>query len=177
VVQEGVIIEVVEAPVAVSALQTAVQWALTTLVFAAVLVQTGDNTPTKKKKDEKPERHSGVLQVQGEDIEKSPPDLAAVSVAGYTFAKDTLSWGWSQPVPLGGLTALQRLSGFLPLMSSSQIGRRAQAFRQASQYIKNAMVAGGTGPVSKSFNANDPRVPDARVDIAVYTGLAFVPAP
>jgi hypothetical protein len=115
--------------------------------------------------------------VQGADIEKSPPDATAVSQAGYTFSKDTLSWGWSQPVPLGGLTALQRLSGFLPLMNYAQIGRRKTAFVQASQFIQNAMVAGGVGPPGKSFNANDPRVPDARVDIQIYTGLAFVPAP
>lgn len=76
--------------------------------------------------------------------------------------------------------ALQRLSGFVTipgLLTSTQIGRRAQAFIQASQFIKNAMIAGGTGPVSKSYNANDPRVPDARVDIAVYSGRAFVPGP
>ena len=62
-------------------------------------------------------------------------------------------------------------------MNYDQIGRRKSAFVQASQFIQNAMVAGGTGPVRKTFNANDPRVPDARVDIVVYTGRAFVPAP
>jgi hypothetical protein len=62
-------------------------------------------------------------------------------------------------------------------LNNQQIGRRAQAFIQASQFIKNAMLAGGTGPVSKSFNANDPHVPDARVDIAVYTGRALCRGP
>jgi hypothetical protein len=62
-------------------------------------------------------------------------------------------------------------------MSSDQVGRRAKAFAQAIRFIENAMVTGGVGPPGKSFNANDPRVPDARVDIQIYTGLAFVPAP
>lgn len=168
VTSEVGVIEIVQAPAAASALQTAVQWALMALLFGVVIVQKGDNSP---------ERHSGVLQVQGKDIKDNPPDATAVSLAGYTFKDDTLSWGWSQPLPLGGLTALQRLSGFLPLMSTIQVGRRAQAFIQASQFIKNAMIAGGVGPMSRSFNANDPKVPDARVDIAVYSGRAFVPGP
>jgi RHS repeat-associated protein len=170
VVPQAAVIQVAEAPVASSALRIAVQWALITIL---TVVQTSD---TVTKKDQQ-ERHGGVLQVQGEDIKKGRPDAAAVALAGYTFSSDTLSWGWSQPVPLSGLTALQRLSGFLPLLSNSQVGRRAQAFIQASQYIKNAMIAGGTGPDRRSFNANDPQVPDARVDIAVYSGRAFVPAP
>jgi RHS repeat-associated protein len=168
VVSEQGVIEVVQAPVAVSALQTAVQWALTLLVVTPLLVQTGDNQP---------KRNGGVLQVQGKDIEKSPPDTTAVTQAGYTFRDDTISWGWSQPTPLGGLTALQRLNGFIPLMNNDQIGRRAKAFAQAIRFIENAMVAGGVGPPGKSFNANDPRVPDARVDIQIYTGLALVPGP
>jgi len=170
VVSEQGVIEVVQAPAAESALQAAVQWALTALVFGALIIQTGDNRPT---------RHAGVLQVQGEDIEENPPTASAVQGSGYTYSKDTLSWGWSQPVPLGAVTALQRLSGFVNtpgLLNPQQQGRRYSAFVQASQFILNAMTAGGIGPVSKTFNAGDPRVPDARVDIAVYSGIAFVPS-
>jgi hypothetical protein len=61
-------------------------------------------------------------------------------------------------------------------LNPQQQGRRYSAFVQASQFILNAMTAGGIGPVSKTFNAGDPRVPDARVDIAVYSGIAFVPS-
>jgi RHS repeat-associated protein len=168
VASEQGILEVVQAPVAVSALQTAVQWALTLLVLAPLVVQSGDNSP---------QRNGGVLQVQGKDMEDSPPNAAAVTAAGYKFSKNTLSWSWNLPAPLSGLTALQQLNGFIPLMNNTQIGRRTQAFIQAEQYIKNAMIAGGTGPVHKRFNANDPRVPDARVDIDVYAGRAFVPGP
>jgi RHS repeat-associated protein len=176
VVSEQGVIEVVQAPVAVSALQTAVQWALTAVVFGAALAQKGDNPPVQEKGNQQ-KRHGGVLQVQGRDIEKSPPDTTAVSQAGYTLSNDTLSWGWSQPVPLGGLTALERLNGFVPLLNNDQVGRREKAFAQAIRFIENAMVAGGVGPPGKSFNANDPRVPDARVDIQIYTGLAFVSGP
>jgi len=171
VVSEEGVIEVVQAPAAVSAVQTALQWALTALVFLPLVVQTGDNPP---------KRHAGVLQVQGADIKESPPDPAVVTRSGYTFSNDTLSWSWSQPSPLGGVTALEMLSGFVNtygLLNSQQKGIRKPAFVQASQFIVNAMTAGGTGPTTRSYNANYPRVPDARVDIEVKSGLAFVPGP
>jgi hypothetical protein len=122
IVSEQGVVEVVQAPAAVSALQTALQWASSIAVLGLVAIQQGDNrSQSVATDDKKVRRHAGVLQVQGKDIKDNPPDQAAVTQAGYTFSGDTLSWGWSQPVPLGGFTALQRLSGFLPLMSTIKL--------------------------------------------------------
>jgi YD repeat-containing protein len=54
--------------------------------------------------------------------------------------------------------------------------KRWSAFIDASLSIKEARKAGGRrARWSRNFNANDKQYPDARVGIAVKTGLAFVP--
>jgi hypothetical protein len=68
------------------------------------------------------------------------------------------------------------LSEWLQILTKDQIQRRATAFINASRFIVNASLGGGIGPPGPpSFNARDPHVPDARVDIEVQAGLAFVP--
>jgi RHS repeat-associated protein len=158
---------VASAPVASSAVQTALQWILTAAVVAPLVIQTGNDRPI---------RHSGRLQVQGGDIKGQSYNL--VTHPDFNYAGDTLSWPWSQSSPLPDYNALSKLSEFLQILTRTQIGRRGAAFAKASRFIVNASIGGGIwAPVSVPFNAQDPDVPDARVDIEVQSGQAFVPGP
>ena len=171
------VIEVAEAPAAVSAVQAALQWVLTFGVAALLVTQTGDNPPTQTGKKRPPTRHSGRLQVQGGDITGQTYDLG--SHPDFNYSGDTLSWPWSQSTPLLAYTALSKLSEFLQILTPAQNGRRKPAFVKASQFIVNASIAGGVwAPVTiPPFNAGDARYPDARIDIEVQSGQAFVPIP
>jgi len=88
---------------------------------------------------------------------------------------DATRWNWSQRYPLDVFTANSKLSEFLDILTPVQIGRRKNAFKEASRFINNAALGGGNGPVQKSFNDDNDRYPDVRVDIKVDVGLAFVP--
>jgi RHS repeat-associated protein len=130
-------------------------------------VQKGDG-------NEKPQSHGGRLQVQGKDIEGQMYDLS--THRDFNYSDDTLSWPWRQSSPLLAYTACSKLSEFLQILTPTQAGRRGGAFARASRFIVNAAIAGGVwAPVSiPPFNANDPAYPDARVDIEVQSGQAFV---
>jgi hypothetical protein len=102
--------------------------------------------------------------VQGADIEGSTVIKNNLSThRDFVDSKNTLSWSWEEPTPLLASTALSRLSEFLQILSFDQIGRRRDAFVRASQFIVRAADVGGIGPPGPpSFNARDPKVPDAR---------------
>jgi hypothetical protein len=137
----------------------------------------GDNqpgpNPSPKNSDDSSNR--GSLQVQGGDILGSSVNL--VGHNDFKADKDTVSWNWSQRYPLDVFTANTKLSEFLDILTPVQIGRRRDAFYKASRFINGAALGGGTGPTKQSFSARDPQYPDARVDINVDAGLAFVPVP
>jgi RHS repeat-associated protein len=137
----------------------------------------GDNQPgprpNPKNNDDSANR--GSLQVQGKDILEGANSLNLVGHTDFKLDKNTLSWNWSQRYPLDVFTANSRLSEFLDILTPVQIGRRRDAFYRASRFINGAALGGGTGPTKQSFNARDPQYPDARVDINVDAGLAFVP--
>jgi hypothetical protein len=67
------------------------------------------------------------------------------------------------------------------VLSAKQLLRREQAFKEASRFIIDAANAGGVpGFFSVSFPKNKKRAgvdyPGApRVDIVIYSGLAFIP--
>jgi RHS repeat-associated protein len=138
----------------------------------------GDNQPGPKPtpKNNDNSRNRGRLQVQGQDILEGQP-YSLVGHQGFVASKDTVSWSWSQPNPLDIYTANSKLSEFLEILTPVQIGRRRDAFYKASTFINGVAAGGGIGPVSRIYNANDQRYPDARVDIEVQAGWAFVPVP
>ena len=140
-----------------------------------IISQLQDQKPTPKNNDNSSNR--GSLQVQGADIPGSSVNL--VGHNDFKLDKDTVSWNWAQPIPLDVYTASSKLSEFLDILTPVQIGRRADAFRRASQFIIRAALGGGVqAPIFiPPFNARDPKVPDARVDINVDAGRAFVPVP
>jgi hypothetical protein len=159
--------------VVTSQLQVAISNLLLNSLIVAPLVAAVLPTDTPKKDDDKkqPTDNRGRLQVQGGDIENQKYDLSAHQ--GFKYDADTLSWPWSQATPLLALTAHTKLSEFLQILTYEQIGRRGKAFADASRFIENASLGGGTGPTRVTFNARDPKYPNARVDIEVQSGRAF----
>jgi RHS repeat-associated protein len=168
---------VAETAATVSALRVAFQFLFTISIFAGPIVAVVLPSDTPNDTDDRRRRppvHRGRLQVQGEDIAKQKYDLTGHK--DFNYKDDTLSWPWSQADPLLASSALKRLSEFLEILTYEQIGRRAKAFSDASRFIVNASLGGGIGPPGPpSFNARDPKVKDARVDIEVQAGRAFVP--
>jgi RHS repeat-associated protein len=172
----GGAVALAETAATISQVQVALYWVLQASLIAAPVVAAVLPTDAPNETDEQRRRRSdnrGRLQVQGGDIANKNFDLSGH--AGFNYSDDTLSWPWSQPTPLLSYTALSRLSEFLQVLTKDQIKRRATAFVNASRFIVNASLGGGTGPTKKTFNDNNALVPDARVDIEVQTGRAFVP--
>ena len=145
------------------------------IAVGTALLQKGDTQPGPKPKPKNNDDNRGSLQVQGGDILEGAGSLNLMGHTDFKLDKDTVSWNWSQGYPLDVLTANTKLSEFLDILTPVQSGRRRDAFYRASRFINGAALGGGTGPTKQSFNARDPRYPDARVDINVDAGLAFVP--
>jgi RHS repeat-associated protein len=155
--------------------------AILLLIAVGTAVQLkGDNQPGPRANPKNNDNSSnrGRLQAQGQDILEGQPYNVA-GHEGFTASKDTVSWSWSQLNPLDVYTANSKLSEFLEILTPVQIGRRRDAFYRASRFINNTAMTGGVhAPIYiPPFNARDPRYPDARVDIEVNAGWAFVPVP
>jgi len=139
--------------------------------------QKGDNQPNSRpapRSDDSSNR--GSLQVQGRDILEGRNSLNLAGHSDFKANEDTVSWQWNLPAPLDAFTASSKLGEFLQILTPAQSGRRERAFSQAARFITNAALGGGVRHTfKKSFNARDSQYPDARVDINVDAGLAFVP--
>ena len=100
-------------------------------------------------------RHRGRLQAQGPRTEQSQ--------------------SWSQDDPLTASDGQKLLRKLAESLSQSERIERRVAFEKAHGWIAAAAGKGGVNaPVSKKFwDLKGPR--DIRVDIEVWTGLAFVP--
>jgi len=140
-------------------------------------------TPRTRTDDKKDERHSGVLQVQGDDLQKVPLRLAEYPDLKYDYrnGEGTISWSWNESAPLPAIEASRHLQQLAEVLTPKQLVRREQAFKEASRFIINAANAGGVpGFFSDSFPKNKRKygvdyLGGPRVDIVVYSGLAFVP--
>jgi hypothetical protein len=105
--------------------------------------------------------HRGRLQVQGDDMN---PERSAA---------------WAQESPKTADSALDDLSRLHDGCTHAQRARRELAFVQARRFISNARAGGGVpAPVSESFPGDEryqpEDFPNARVDIEVKRGMAFV---
>ena len=102
--------------------------------------------------------HRGRLQVQGRDMN---PEL---------------SESWAQTHPKLASEALSSLGAMRAACTARQVAIRQLGFRQAKRFIDQAKDCGGVGPTKESFpRKSPPNHPDARVDIEVMLGQAFVP--
>jgi RHS repeat-associated protein len=105
------------------------------------------------------QQHRGRFQVQGADM------------------RPELSIPWLTPIPLPSIFGHMSLLALRSILTKDQLARRTEAFAKAHRFITNARAGGGVGPNKYTFQ-NAPtrrlRVPDARVDIEVLEGLAFV---
>ena len=103
--------------------------------------------------------HRGRLQVQGADMN---PEL---------------SRPWSQDLPRKAGDALNDLHALRLECNEPQRTRRVIAFAQAQRFIEQVRAGNGIGPTSESFprKRRGDDHSDARVDIEVKVGLAFIP--
>jgi hypothetical protein len=91
--------------------------------------------------------------------------------------RSELSAPWTQPCPRSAVDAAQDLDSLEKQCNVSERGLRDQAFSKARRFVHGAQCAGGaSAPVSVKFQNRKlpPNNDDARVDIEVKTGLAFV---
>ncbi|WP_372365472.1 DUF4157 domain-containing protein [Candidatus Uabimicrobium sp. HlEnr_7] len=112
-------------------------------------------------------QHRGRLQVQGSDIqERLKTDTAD-------------SWPWARLSSPTAKEANIGLTSLLPSLTEKEKKRRVAGFVEASKFITRAKSVGGIpAPFSDSFptdkSKRDKKYPDARVDIEVKKGHAFI---
>ena len=109
------------------------------------------------KTKEKTEEHRGRLQVQGDDM------------------REELSWAWNRKQPPTKEEALLALEEMYLQCNRAEQKLREQAFQKARAFIMS-QPGGVHAHLTRSFknNALPPFFSDARVDIEVRTGVAFV---
>ncbi len=86
------------------------------------------------------------------------------------------SESWARDVPISADEARKMLAVLKSKLTRSEIALRERAFEQAMDFIARAETQGGVrGPVTVSYPT--PGRPDhRRVDIEIWTGVAFTPA-
>jgi hypothetical protein len=107
--------------------------------------------------------YRGAVQAQGNDIQED---------GGYTCS-------WAQDIPVTDQEGLDFLAKIEGQCNDSQKEQRNTAFAKARRFINNAAKDGGVVPEksSISFSNRDPKPRNARVDIAIASGLTFVLSP
>lgn len=116
-----------------------------------------------------------VVQIQGRDI------TARNSGAVVDTANDgwMLSFSWAQRVAISASVARQELATLWKQLTPEQQHRRDRAYYSAISWINASLTHSPPGRVAGEHFAfqNPPAgrdgVADARVDIAVYEGVAF----
>src|SRR5436309_5595108 len=103
-----------------------------------------------------PDTHRGRIQVQGSDMGGDP------------------SFPWTRSSPLPRTEAITGLHGLRDACTPSQLKLRDHAFDKAERFINAGTV--DAAPVLRRFrNRNLPKAhKDARVDVEVWQGMAFV---
>lgn len=123
--------------------------------------RTRDPVPVLPNRDDRSADHRGRLQVQGQDV-----------------PNEDRSWSWAQPSPPTAAEGIFQLHKLRDELSGGMLHRRSTAFRDAEIFILNCAAGGGCPPMdrTKSFrNIGLPkRFDEARVDIQIFTGRAFV---
>jgi len=112
--------------------------------------KTVDPIPPQPKDKDKPSSYVVRLQAQGGGLEES---VVLTGLAPITVAQ--------------GVAGLETLKGKL---SRRQLEERAEPFRRAERFIRNAPAGGGVGPPGQSFAL--PRS-DIRVDVEILRGVNF----
>lgn len=109
------------------------------------------------KNTEKVVENRGRIQIQGKKpyIEKSS--------------------AWTTTSPITYQEGLSRLDNLWNSLSPAEQKERKQAYECAKKYIENAGKLGGlSAPVSKTCQDKVRKDPQARIDIEIKTGKAFV---
>jgi hypothetical protein len=86
------------------------------------------------------------------------------------------SFSWAQVTPLPLAEALAELRALKNGCTASQLQLRRQAFKKAERFMRRKPIEVGVAPLRLTFkNRNLPSArKDARVDIDVFAGQAFV---
>jgi hypothetical protein len=101
----------------------------------------------------------GVIQVQGKDM------------------REQKSWPWARNTPVSAAEGIERLAELEARCTKDELKQRAGAFRRARRFIAQAAAQGGVTPEAQPASFQDPKrtIPDARVDIEIRAGRAFLP--
>jgi hypothetical protein len=86
---------------------------------------------------------------------------------------DTISFSWAQAGPISASDGLARLNHLWNRLNNRQKRERRQAYRPAQRYIMSGPSVGGIQPPGFSFRDPTRTIGNARVDIHVYTRVAF----
>jgi hypothetical protein len=129
--------------------------AIGAMAYSQSQSQTRAEPRTVTRTDQERPMHRGRLQVQGGGLE--------------------LSFHWARSVPMTKAEATAGLIGLRATLSRQQLSLRDEAFARALGFIQ-ATLATTPPPVIRKFqNRNLPRDQrDARVDVEIRTGVAFV---
>lgn len=71
----------------------------------------------------------------------------------------------------------QLLAELRDLLTPSELSQRDQAVALAQAFMQRCAVSGGCGPMSQHFYNDNRRDPDARIDVEIIRGIAFVDCP
>src|SRR6266498_431986 len=125
--------------------------AVTATVSLPLLQQVLSDPPPPPEADDKPPLYTVRLQAQGGGVEES------VVLTGQT------------PITVAqGLDGLETLKSNL---SRRELRERADPFRRAERFIRNAPAGGGVGPPGRSFAV--PESGGIRVDVEIKRGINF----
>src|SRR5207244_737443 len=104
------------------------------------------------------ELNRAAVQIQGRDI--NAPD-------------NTLSYSWAQEEPIPASEGLAKLQELWDQLNPRQKKQRAWSYAAARRRIARGPGAGGMRYPGFSFKDPTRTVADARVDVAVFGGVAF----
>ncbi|NJN74458.1 MAG: hypothetical protein HC799_17530 [Limnothrix sp. RL_2_0] len=109
--------------------------------------------------------HRGRIQAQGDDIDRH-------TQGGYSRA-------WAKEASITRDEGICFLEELEQECQPRELARRTKAFLKAKNFIRRAAQGGGVGPESQppSFIDQKNDIKNARVDIEIRKGLAFIPPP
>ena len=114
-------------------------------------------TPSQRREMKATDR--GRFQAQGNDLKREQ------------------SWPWARQTPLPHSAAITGLGDLCARLRRQDLARRERALEKLTRFMDHGRAAGGIeAPITRTFQdrnlARDMR--DARLDLEVWTGRAFV---
>jgi hypothetical protein len=123
------------------------------------------------------QHNRAVVQIQGHDITRNNP--GAVADTSPTSGRWMLSFSWDTDQPISASMARQELAKLWRSLTPAQIHRRSSAYYATIKWINASLTHSPPGrQAGEHFSFQNPPgdradYPTARVDVAVFEGIAF----